>query len=71
MSSLLSRYPGGANAFIKINMNGLLRADIQSRFSAYSTGIQSGFLAINDVRRLEDLSPQEGDAANAVRVPLG
>ena len=70
MSLLLSRYPGGANAFIKINMNGLLRADIQSRFSAYSTGIQSGFLAINDVRRLEDLSPQEGDAANAVRVPL-
>ncbi len=70
MSSLMSRYPGGAEAFIKFNMNGLLRADIQSRFSAYSTGLQSGFLAINDVRRLEDLSPQEGDAASAVRVPL-
>ena len=70
MSSLMSRYPGGAESFIKFNMNGLLRADIQSRFSAYSTGLQSGFLAINDVRRLEDLSPQEGDAASAVRVPL-
>jgi HK97 family phage portal protein len=70
MSTLMSRYPGGAEAFIKFNMNGLVRGDIQSRYAAYSTGLQSGFLAINDIRRLEDLSPQEGDAANAVRVPL-
>jgi HK97 family phage portal protein len=70
MSTLMSRYPGGAESFIKFNMNGLIRGDIQSRYSAYSTGLQSGFLAINDIRRLEDLSPQEGDAANAVRVPL-
>jgi HK97 family phage portal protein len=70
MSSLMSRYPGGAEAFLKFNMNGLVRGDIQSRYSAYSTGLQSGFLAINDIRRLEDLSPQAGDAAEAVRVPL-
>lgn len=70
MSTLMSRYPGGAEAFVKFNMNGLLRADIQSRFSAYSTGLQSGFLAINDVRRLEDLEPQIGPAAEQVRVPL-
>ena len=70
MSSLMSRYPGGANAFIKFNMSALVRGDIQSRYSAYSTGLQSGFLAINDIRRLEDLSPQQGDAAEAVRVPL-
>ncbi len=70
MGTLMSRYQGGETAFIKFNMNGLLRADIQSRYSAYSTGLQSGFLAINDIRRLEDLSPQEGDAAEAVRVPL-
>jgi len=69
MGTLMSRYQGGETAFIKFNMNGLLRADIQSRYSAYSTGLQSGFLAINDIRRLEDLSPQEGDAAEAVRVP--
>jgi HK97 family phage portal protein len=70
MSTLMSRYPGGSEAFIKFNMGGLIRGDIQSRYSAYSTGLQSGFLAINDIRRLEDLSPQEGDAAEAVRVPL-
>ena len=67
---LMSRYPGGADAFLRFNMNGLLRADIQSRFSAYSTGIQSGFLTINDIRGWEDLEAQEGEAATQVRVPL-
>jgi HK97 family phage portal protein len=70
MSSLMSRVPGGETAFVKFNMSGLLRADIQTRYAAYSTGIQSGFLAINDIRRLEDMSPQDGEAAEAVRVPL-
>jgi len=67
---LMARYPGGADAFLRFNMNGLLRADIQSRFSAYSTGIQSGFLTINDIRGWEDLEAQEGEAATQVRVPL-
>lgn len=70
ISPLLSRYPGGENAFLKFNLDGLLRADIQSRMSAYSTGLQSGFLTINDVRRLEDLAPMPNEAANRVRVPL-
>jgi HK97 family phage portal protein len=70
MSPLMSRYPGGAEAFIKFNMTALLRADTQVRFAAYSTGLQSGFLTINDVRSLEDLTAQEGDAASQVRVPL-
>jgi hypothetical protein len=38
--------------------------------SAYSTGLQSGFLTINDVRRLEDLAPMDNDSADKVRVPL-
>jgi HK97 family phage portal protein len=70
LSPLLSRYSGGENAFLKFNLDGLLRADIQSRMSAYSTGLQSGFLTINDVRRLEDLAPMGDDSANVVRVPL-
>lgn len=70
MSPLMSRYPGGADAFIKFNMNGLLRADTQTRFAAYSTGLQSGFLTINDIRSWEDLTAQDGDAASQVRVPL-
>ena len=69
-SPLMQRTPGGENAFIKFNLDGLLRADINSRMSAYSTGLQSGFLTINDVRRLEDLRPIEDASAETVRVPL-
>jgi HK97 family phage portal protein len=70
LSPLLRRYSGGEDAFLKFNLDGLYRADIQSRMSAYSTGLQSGFLTINDVRKLEDLAPMEDESANVVRVPL-
>ena len=67
---LLAREQGGAAAFIKFNLDGLLRADVNTRMSAYSTGLQAGFLTINDVRRLEDLRPIDDVSADNVRVPL-
>lgn len=67
---LLSRLPGGETAFLKFNLDGLLRADMNTRMSAYSTGLNSGFLTINDVRRLEDLRPINDASADTVRVPL-
>jgi HK97 family phage portal protein len=70
MSPLMMRTPGGENAFLKFNLDGLLRANIQARMSAYSTGLQSGFLTINDVRRIEDLRPIDDVSADTVRVPL-
>jgi HK97 family phage portal protein len=69
-TSLLARTPGAENAFIKFNMNGLLRADSQARSQYYSTGIQAGYLSINDIRRLEDLRSIDDPAAENVRVPL-
>jgi HK97 family phage portal protein len=69
-SPLMARYPGGETAFIKWNLNGLARADLASRMSSYSVGIQAGFMSINDVRRLEDMSDIDDPAANNVRVPL-
>jgi HK97 family phage portal protein len=68
--SLMSRYPGGEQAFIRFNLDGLLRADVESRHNSYSTGLQAGYYTINDVRRFEDLRPIEDQAANNVRVPL-
>jgi methenyltetrahydromethanopterin cyclohydrolase len=38
--------------------------------TAYSTGLQAGFLTINDVRRLEDLRSIDDPSAETVRVPL-
>jgi HK97 family phage portal protein len=69
-TSLLPRTPGAENAFIKFNLNALLRADSQARAQYYSTGIQAGYLSINDIRRLEDLRIIDDPAANAPRVPL-
>jgi HK97 family phage portal protein len=69
-SPLMNRYPGGETAFIKWNLDGLARADIQARTSAYSAMIQMGAMSINDVRRLEDMSDIDDPAAQNVRVPL-
>jgi HK97 family phage portal protein len=65
---LMANEPGGATAFIKFTLDGLLRGDANSRFSAYSTGLQAGYLTINDIRRLEDLPPVQG--GEIIRVPL-
>jgi HK97 family phage portal protein len=65
---LMTAEPGGATAFVKFTLDGLLRGDANSRFSAYSIGLQAGYLTINDIRRLEDLPPVEG--GEIIRVPL-
>jgi len=56
------------SAFLAFNTNGLLRGDFNSRISAYATGLQSGFMSVNDVRKLEDMSPADG--GDQYRVPL-
>jgi HK97 family phage portal protein len=70
LTPLLSRTPGGENAFMKFNIDGLARADLQTRMQSYSTALQAGFLTINDVRRREDLRPVDDEGADTVRVPL-
>jgi HK97 family phage portal protein len=54
--------------FLKFNMDGLLRGDSQTRAQVYSTALQSGYMSINDVRRLEDFAPVDG--GDNYRVPL-
>ena len=55
-------------AFLRWNLDGLLRGDFSSRMQGYSVGSQAGFLSINDIRSLEDLpSVENGDV---YRVPL-
>lgn len=57
-----------SEAFIKFNVDGLLRGDYTTRIQGYSIGLQAGFYSVNDVRRFEDLRPvDEGDQ---FRVPL-
>lgn len=69
-SQLMTRYSGGDTAFVRFNLDNLLRADSESRHNAYSTGLQAGYYTINDVRRFEDLRLIDDEAADHVRVPL-
>jgi HK97 family phage portal protein len=48
------------DAFLKFNVDGLLRANLQDRYTAYSQAIQGGWLSINDIHRLEDLDRVDG-----------
>lgn len=42
--------------FAKLNMDGLMRADLSTRYASYATGLSNGFLTVGEVRELEDLS---------------
>ena len=43
--------------YAKFNVDGLLRGDYKSRMEGYAVGRQNGWLSVNDIRRLEDMSP--------------
>lgn len=51
-------------------VDGLLRGDIQSRYTAYSIGRQWGWLSADDVRRLENMEPLPEKAGEQYLVPL-
>lgn len=46
--------------YCEFDLSQLLRTEIDTRMSAYQTGIQSGVLTINEARRMEELPPVEG-----------
>lgn len=46
-----------AGFYIEYKLDGLLRGDAASRARAYALGRQWGWLSVNDIRRLENLSP--------------
>jgi HK97 family phage portal protein len=69
-SVLLNEVPGGESAFLRFNLDGLLRGDSQARATSYSIGLQAGYYTVNDIRRLEDLVPMVDPTADQVRVPL-
>ena len=54
--------------FVEWNVNGLLRGNIKDRTDAYKTGINNGYMTINEVRRKENMnSVAEG---NELYLPL-
>jgi HK97 family phage portal protein len=55
-------------AFIRFNMDSILRGTPQSRAEVQRIGLQEGWSSVNDIRRQEDLPPIEG--GDTYRMPL-
>ena len=53
---------------IAFNLDGLLRADMSSRYAAYATGISNGFLKVNEARSKENLPADP--AGDTLRVQM-
>jgi HK97 family phage portal protein len=50
----------GENYFCEFQMDALLRGDQKSRYEAYSSGINAGWLNRNEARAMESMNPIEG-----------
>ena len=56
------------DAFMRVNMDGLLRGDSATQAQVFSTALQAGYMSVNDVRGLMDMRPVDG--GDLPRVPL-
>jgi phage portal protein BeeE len=43
--------------FAKFNLDAFLRSALRDRYESYKTGIETGFLEVNEVRAWENLDP--------------
>ncbi len=59
-----------SNIYGKFNMNGMLRADIRTRFESYRTGINNGFMNADQVAELEDWDPIGGEHGPRYYMPM-
>ena len=55
-------------AFLRVNIDGLLRGDSTTQAQVFSTAMQAGYMSVNDVRTIMDMRPVEG--GELPRVPL-
>jgi len=59
--------------YVRFNVDSIVRSDIKTRYEAYRTGIQGGFLKPNEVRAWEELPAEPGGDelyANSALAPL-
>jgi HK97 family phage portal protein len=66
----LSRTFAPRRAFVRFNVEGLLRGDTLSRFKAYGEARNAGWLNVDEIRALEDMAPLPEGAGQAFDVPL-
>jgi HK97 family phage portal protein len=56
--------------FAEILLDGLVRGDLESRYKAYATGRQWGWLSADDVREKENMNPLSGGQGDIYMVPM-
>ena len=56
--------------FTEHNIDGLLRGDIASRYSAYAIGRNWGWLSANDVRERENMNPLPNESGDVYFLPM-
>jgi hypothetical protein len=61
--------PAFKGQMVEIDMNGVMRGDLQGRYRAYSTGITSGFLKPEEARGFENLPPTGQPEADRIHLP--
>jgi HK97 family phage portal protein len=60
--TLFSESDRKAGVFAAFKLDGLLRGDTQSRYTAYGSALQNTWMTRNEVRALENLNPvPDGD----------
>jgi HK97 family phage portal protein len=58
--NLLTEEDRTAGIFSEFKLDGLLRGDTQSRYTAYGSALQNMWMTRNEVRSLENLNPVAG-----------
>ena len=56
--------------FCEILIDGLLRGDIESRYTAYNIGRNAGFLSVDDIREKENMNPLPAGRGDIYLEPL-
>ena len=70
MNQSLLSVPEQREVFAEFAVEGLLRGDIQARYTAYAVGRQNGWLSADDVRDLENMNPLPDGQGAIYMVPL-
>jgi len=66
---LFAEYEKDKN-FVEFVVDGLLRGDIQTRFEAYTKGIQNAIYSPNDVLEMENRNPYEGGDKHFIQLNM-
>jgi HK97 family phage portal protein len=65
-----SKLLAGTDLTAEFSVEGLLRADIKTRYSAYQIGRNGGWLNPNEIRRFENLPRREDEGGDEYLLPL-